>query len=66
MDLLQMVKHFTLCDDMYLGIIKIKRPFIDRLIGKTILKKILKDDAPFHKNSPTSPLLKTIKEEGNL
>lgn len=61
-----MVKHCTLCDDMYLGIITIKRAFIDRLIGKTILKKILKDDAPFHKNSPTSPLLKTIKEEGNL
>ncbi len=66
MDLLQMVKHCTLCDDMYLGSIKIKRAFIGRLIGKTILKKILKDDAPFHKNSPTSPLLKTIKEEGNL
>lgn len=61
-----MVKHFTLCDAMYLGIIKIKRAFIGRLIGKTILKKILKDDAPLHKNSPTSPILKSIQEEGNL
>ena len=42
MDLLQMVKHCTLCDDMYLGIIKIKRAFIGRLIGKTILKKFLR------------------------
>jgi|GEM_PF-2826868 len=49
MDLFQMVNHCTLCDDMYLGIIKIKRAFIGRLIGETILKKILKDYAPFIK-----------------
>ncbi len=42
MDLLQMVKHCTLCDDMYLGSIKIKRAFIGRLIGKAILKQVLK------------------------
>jgi hypothetical protein len=66
MDLLQMVRHCILCDDMYLGNIKIKRAFIGRLIGKPLLRKILKDDAPFHKNSPTSPVLKTEKEDGNL
>jgi hypothetical protein len=66
MDLLQMVKHCILCDDMYLGNIKIKRAFIGRLIGKLMLKKVLADEAPFHKNSPTIPALKTAKEDGNL
>lgn len=66
MDLLQMLKHCALCDDMYLGSIKIKRTFAGRLIGKAVLKKFLKDDAPFHKNSPTSSVLKNAKEEGDL
>jgi hypothetical protein len=66
MDLLQMVKHCILCDDMYLGNTKIKTTFIGRLIGKAMFKKVLKDDAPFYKNSPTSPMLKVAKAEGDL
>lgn len=66
MNLFQMVQHCILCDDMYLGNIKIKRAFIGRLIGKLILKKVLKDEAPFQKNSPTSPALKTDNVDGNL
>ena len=31
-----------------------------------LLKKVLKDDSPFSKNSPTSPILDTTSETGNL
>lgn len=37
-----------------------------RLIGPGLLKKILKDEAPFGKNSPTSPVLKTNGDKGDL
>lgn len=66
MDVFQMVKHCTLCDEMMLGNLKIKRVFIGRLIGRMILKKILIDSSPFGKNSPTSPLLKTLNESGSI
>lgn len=66
MDVLQMVKHCTRCEDMYLGAIQIKRVLIGRLIGKMVLKKVLSDDAPFAKNSPTSSLLKAAKTDGDL
>lgn len=66
MDIFQMLRHCTLCEDMMLGRIKIKRVLAGRLFGKMILKKVLKDDSPFRKNSPTSPLLKTIGESGDI
>lgn len=66
MNVFQMVKHCTLAEDMYLGNLKVKRVFIGRLIGKTILKQVLKNDNPFSKNSPTSSILNTIAESGNL
>jgi Protein of unknown function (DUF1569) len=66
MNAFQMVMHCTRCDDMFLGKLKINRVFIGRLIGKMILKKVLKDDAPFGKNSPTSSLLKTTTEDGDI
>jgi hypothetical protein len=66
MNATQMIMHCTLCDDMFLGTIKIKRVLIGRLIGKTILKKVLKDSGPFGKNSPTSPILMTDNKDGNI
>lgn len=66
MNVYQMVKHCTLCEDMYQGNVKIRRVFIGRLIGSLILKQILKDDKPFSKNSPTSPQLNTTKDSGDL
>lgn len=66
MNVFQMVKHCTLAENMYLGNLKVKRVFIGRLIGKTILKQVLKNDKPFSKNSPTSSMLNTIAESGNL
>jgi hypothetical protein len=66
MNAYQMVKHCKLCDDMFYGDLKIKRVFIGRLIGPMFLKKLLKDDRPFGKNSPTSPLIKTVGESGDI
>lgn len=66
MDVFQMIKHCTLCDEMMLGQVKIKRVFIGRLIGPMILRKVLKDDRPFGKNSPTSPLLVTTHDHGDI
>ncbi|RXK62791.1 DUF1569 domain-containing protein [Lacibacter luteus] len=66
MNVSQMLKHCTLCDDMFFGKINIKRVFIGRLIGPMLLKKALQDDRGFGKNSPTSPLLKTNNEVCDL
>lgn len=66
MNVYQMIKHCTLCEEMMLGKMKIKRVFIGRLIGGMLLKKVLKDESPFGKNSPTSPLLKTLHESGDI
>lgn len=66
MNVYQMVRHCTLCEDMFLGKLKIKRVFIGRLIGRMVLNKSLKDDKPFGKGSPTSALLKTTGESGNI
>lgn len=61
-----MVKHCTLCEDMMLGHVKIKRVFIGKIIGRMILNKVLKDEKPFGKNSPTSPLLETVGDTGDI
>lgn len=66
MNAYQMVKHCTLHEDMVLGKLKIKRVFIGHLIGGMLLKKVLKDDKPFGRNSPTSSLLKTLNESGDI
>lgn len=66
MNAFQMAKHCTHCDDMFLGKIKIKRVLIGRLIGKMILKKSLKDNSPFGKNSPTAPILTTTNDSGDI
>lgn len=66
MNVFQMVKHCTMCEDMLHGKIKIRRVFIGRLIGKMILKKVLKDDAPFRRNSPSAPVLITTGTSGDM
>jgi hypothetical protein len=66
MDVFQMLKHCTLCEDMLHGQIKINRVFIGRIIGPTLLKKVLKDKSPFGKNSPTAPVLITTNLSGDI
>jgi hypothetical protein len=59
MNVYQMLVHGAKSDDMMHGAVVIPRVFIGRIIGKMILRKSLKDQQPFGKNSPTSPVLKT-------
>src|SRR6185312_16897053 len=55
MNVYQMMKHCTLWEDMMLGKKKYKQPFIAKLIGRFILKSVMKDDAPLRRSSPTVP-----------
>ncbi len=66
MNAFQMLRHCILADDLFAGKIKINRVLIGRLFGKMILKQVLKDDAPFRRNSPTSSLLKTTTYTGDI
>lgn len=66
MNAFQMLRHCTMCDDMMLGKVQIKRKFIGRLIGKMILNKVLRDDSPFGRNSPTAPMLVTLNQTGDF
>jgi hypothetical protein len=66
MSVFQMIRHCTLGEKMLQGELTIKRVFIGRLFGRMILKQVMKDDAPFKRNSPTSPLLQTPAEAGDI
>jgi hypothetical protein len=55
MNAYQMVRHCVLWDEMVFGKRQYKRMFIGRIIGPMALKGILKNDAPFKRNSPTVP-----------
>ena len=57
MTVAQMVRHCSLCEEYYLGNIKVKRSFLGRLFGKNAIGGILKDDhSTIAKNAPTSPV----------
>ena len=58
MTLYQMIRHCMLWDEMVEGKHIYKQVFLGKLFGKTVLKKVLKDDAPLRKNTPTLPVLK--------
>jgi len=65
MNTYQMLKHCSLFEEMALGKIKYKRVFVGRLFGKMALKKVLKDDAPLTRNTPTLSELR-IKGNGDV
>jgi hypothetical protein len=62
----QMLKHCSMCEDMYLGKTVIKRVFIGRLIGKMILKKVMKEGVSLGNGSPTSPSFVTTGQSGDI
>ena len=66
MNIYQMLKHCTLCEEMYLGKKEYKRAFIGRLFGKIGLKNLLKNENPIKRNSPTSPEFKIKENTGDL
>ncbi|MGZ3776060.1 MAG: DUF1569 domain-containing protein [Mucilaginibacter sp.] len=53
MNIYQMLRHCSLFEEMALGKTKYKRVFVGRLFGKMALKKVLKDDAPLTRSTPT-------------
>ncbi len=61
MNVYQMLKHCTIWEEWVAGEAKYKRVWLGRVFGKMVLRKVLKDEKPFGKNSPTLPVL-TIKE----
>ncbi len=65
MNIYQMLKHCTLCEEMYLGKTKYKRAFIGRIFGKTGLKNLLRDESPISRNAPTSTKFKVRETNGN-
>ncbi|ULQ55897.1 DUF1569 domain-containing protein [Flavihumibacter rivuli] len=51
----QMLRHCSLCEDYYYGLVPVKRSLLGRLIGRMVLNKIIKDDqAQLGRNAPTS------------
>jgi hypothetical protein len=65
MNVSQMLKHCTLTEEMYLGKKHYKRAFIGRLFGKIALKRVLKDENPLTRNTPTLPELR-ITANGDI
>ena len=63
MNLYQALKHCTLWDEWVQSGKNNKQVFIGRLFGKMALKKVLKDESPLDRNTPTLPELR-IKEPG--
>lgn len=66
MNIYQMLKHCTLCEEMYLGKKLYKRVFLGYIFGKKALKGILKNANPLKKNAPSSPELVNIEPYGNI
>jgi hypothetical protein len=66
MNVYQMVKHCILCDEMYLGKTQYKRSFIGILLGKIALNKLLKNENPKKRNSPTKSDFKNLETTGNI
>ena len=67
MTVAQMIRHCVLCEEYYHGNLLVSRSFLGRLIGKMVLRKMIKDDlAMLQKNAPTSPVFKVDNEIGNL
>ena len=66
MNVYQMLQHCSKGDDMMLGKIPVKPVFPARLIGKLILKAVLKNDTPLRRNSPTARELLSKENAGDL
>ena len=67
MTVTQMVKHCALCEKYYHGNLAVSRSFLGRLIGKTVINKMLKDDqSVLQKNAPTKPQFKVNQDIENL
>lgn len=55
MNVSQMIIHCILWEEMAFGKRKYKQAFIGKLFGKMAMKKVLKDETPLTKGTPTLP-----------
>lgn len=55
MNVYQMVRHCSLWEDMMQGKQKYKQAFIGRIFGKMALRKVMKEESPLARNTPTLP-----------
>jgi hypothetical protein len=55
MNAYQMARHCRQWEELTNGTLPARRIFIGRIIGKLILKAVLKDEAPIRRNSPSAP-----------
>jgi hypothetical protein len=66
MNIYQMLKHCTLCEEMWLGKKKYKRVFLGRVFGRLGLKNLLKDETPLKHGSPTGAAFKIKEVSGDI
>ncbi len=66
MNVYQGLKHCTLWDEWVQSNKTNKQVFVGRLFGKMALKKVLKDDAPLARNTPTLEEFKIKETNGDI
>ena len=68
MNVLQMLKHNTYWNSWILGKenYTYKHAFLGKIFGKSVLKKMIKDDQPFDKNIPTSNQFKVTEVDSDF
>lgn len=66
MNVYQMIKHCRLWEEMIFGEIKCKQTFIGRLVGKVVLKGLIKDEKPLKRSTPTAAELRVIENNGDI
>ena len=66
MNVYQMIRHGAQWDEWIQNNTGTKQALIGRLFGKTALKKVLKDEAPLSRNTPTLPEFKIKETGGNI
>ena len=61
-----MVKHCTLCEELYWGKVKLKSVFVGRVFGRFALKILLSGNKALERNMPSSPVLIVSEEFWDL
>lgn len=60
----QMLKHCRLAEELYHGKTRYRRMLLGRIIGHSVLKRLIRDETPLGKNAPTSSYF-VVKEGGD-
>lgn len=66
MNVYQALKHCTLWDEWIQSDKTNRQAFIGRLFGSMALKKVLKDEGPLARNTPTLPELRIKETTGDI